>query len=199
MTTIQITGKNIDVGDALRAHVTDRIDDTLDKYLGRSFPGHVRIEKIHGRFITNLSVHLWSGMSLQAHAEAADAYVSADAAVERLDKRLRRYKSRLRDHHSHVQANGRLPVEDAANYVIQSHDDDDDEAAEHNGNPVIVAETKTEIRQLPVSDAVMEMDLSQKAFLVFRNAKNGKINVIFRREDGNIGWIDPELTHEGAA
>ncbi len=190
--TIQITGKNLDVGEALRAHVSGRVEEILDKYLGRSFPGHVRIEKARGQFITSLSVHLWSGMSLQASADAPDAYASADAALERLDKRLRRYKRRLRDHHSRVQANGRLPAEEAANYVIQSQEEDD-EAAEYNGNPVIVAETRTEIKQLPVSDAVMEMDLSQKAFLVFRNAKNGKINVIFRREDGNIGWIDPDL------
>lgn len=195
--TIKIIGKNLDVGTALREHLESRIEESLDKYLGRSFPGHVSIEKAHEQFITHISIQLWSGISLQASAKAPDPYASADAAAERIDKRLRRYKRRLRDHHSKFSSNGRLPAEDAANYVIQSHEEQEEESLEQNGSPIIIAETRTEIRQLQVSDAVMEMDLSEQTFLIFRNVNNGKLNIVFRRDDGNVGWIDPELAKAG--
>ncbi len=194
--TIKIIGKNIDVGDALREHLQSRIEESLNKYLGRSFPGHASIEKVNGNFATLIFITLWSGINLQAKAEAPDPYASADAAAERIDKRLRRYKRRLKDHHAKFSGNGRLPAEGAMNYVIQPYEgDENDEEKTHetNGAPVIIAETRTEIRQLQVSDAVMEMDLSEQSFLIFKNAKNGKINIIYRRDDGNIGWIDPEL------
>lgn len=184
---LQITGKNLDVGEALRAYIVERIESTLDKYFGKGQSGHVRIEKERSAFRTDCSIQLRSGLSLQAHGEAADAYASADQALERLDKRLRRYKRRLKSHHGAPAA--RDPGMQAPYYVIDAGEDEQDN--EDDGNPVIVAETQTVIRELPVSDAVMQLDLSEAQFIVFRNASHGRINVVYKRPDGNVGWIDP--------
>lgn len=183
--SIQVTGKNLDVGEALRSHALDRLDQIIDKYVGRSLAGHVRFEKEHGQFRTDLTVHLWSGLSLEAHALAHDAYASADAALDRIEKRIRRYKRRLKGKTAHAAGAGGTQ---APYYVIQS-DEGAEEAADDN--PVIIAETELAIHEIPVSDAVMQMDLSDRPFVVFRNPRHGQINVVYRRQDGNIGWIDP--------
>ncbi len=187
--TIQVTGKNLDVGEALRSYVTERIENTLDKYVGTSLSGHVRIEKEHGAFRTGCSIQLRSGLSLQSSGEAADAYASADLALERLDKRLRRYKRRLNKHHSQGPVPAPEEFTQVPAYVIQGGEDELEE--EEGGNPVIIAETQMVLHDLPVSDAVMQMDLSDQQFVVFRNASHGRVNVVYRRPDGNIGWIDP--------
>jgi ribosomal subunit interface protein len=152
--TIQVTGKNLDVGEALRGYVQERVGQTVEKFIGRETTGHVRIEKEHGEFRTNCTIHLWQGMSLEAHGVALDAYQSADLACERLEKR------------------------------VEERDAD---------NPVIIAETEAPVHEMSVSDAVMQMDLSDRSFVMFRNASHGEINVVYRREDGNIGWIDPAV------
>jgi ribosomal subunit interface protein len=183
--TIQITGKNLDVGEALRSYVQDRVGQSVEKFTGRTPTGHVRIEKEHGDFRTNCTIHLWQGMSLEAHGVAPDAYQSADRACERLEKRVRRYTRRLKKH-----AGAETPRKQtaAADYVIQaSHEEQEDRDED---NPIVIAETETVVHEMAVSDAVMQMDLSDRPFLVFRNASHGEINVVYRREDGNIGWID---------
>jgi len=146
----------------------------------------VRIEKEHGEFRTNCTIHLWQGMSLEAHGVAADAYQSADLACERLEKRVRRYKRRLKRHGGGEAARKQTPATD---YVIQAASEGHKERDEDN--PVIIAEAETPVHEMAVSDAVMQMDLSDRAFVVFRNAHHGEINVVYRRDDGNIGWIDP--------
>lgn len=187
--TIQITGRNLDVGEALREYATDRLVDMLTKYVGRSFPGHVRIEKIRNQFSTNCSVDLWAGMSLHSHADSENPHASVDLAMERLDKRLRRYKRRLNDYHNgHSQA---VQAFAAADYVVQTPEDSVEAGEGKAGSPVIIAETHTMVRELPVCDAVMELDLANRSFLLFKNAGHGRINIVYRREDGNIGWIDP--------
>jgi len=186
---LQVTGKNLDIGEALRSYVSDRIETTVDKYTGQTPSGHVRIEKAHGAFLTGCTIQLRSGLSLEARGEAHDAYASFDQSLERLEKRLRRYKRRLNKRRG---LGERMPSDldtEAPYYVIQSLED---EAAEPEGdNPVIVAETQTIIRELSVSDAVMQLDLAERPLLVFQNASNGRTNVVYRRDDGNIGWIDP--------
>ena len=186
--TIQITGKNLDIGEALRKHAGNRLDDILHKYVGRSFPGHVRVEKVKNQFTTHCSVDLWAGLSLHSRAESNDPHASVDLALQRLDKRLRRYKRKLRDHHNNQPH--AIPEFSATDYTVQ-HSEEDDEAAHVEENPIVIAETRSIIRELPVSDAVMELDLANQSFLVFKNAGHGRINVVYRREDGNIGWIDP--------
>jgi ribosomal subunit interface protein len=184
--TIQVTGKNLDVGEALRSYVQERVVHTVEKFIGREPAGHVRIEKEHGEFRTNCTIHLWQGMSLEAHGLAPDAYQSADRACERLEKRVRRYKRRLRRH-----GGGETPRKQTAatSYVIQASQEEREESDEDN--PIIIAEAETPVHEMAVSDAVMQMDLSDQSFVVFRNASHGEINVVYRREDGNIGWIDP--------
>jgi ribosome hibernation promoting factor len=183
--TIQVTGKNLDVGEALRSYIQERIATTVEKYIGRTPTGHVRVEKDHGEFRTNCTVHLWQGLSLEAHGSAPDAHQSADRACERLEKRVRRYKGRLNRHGGHA-ARGETP---ATSYVLQSPQEGQEESDEDN--PIIIAEAATVVHEMAVSDAVMQMDLSDQPFVLFRNATSGEINVVYRREDGNIGWIDP--------
>jgi ribosomal subunit interface protein len=182
--TIQVTGKNLDVGEAFRGYVQERVQHTMEKYIGRAPSGHVRVEKEHGEFRTNCTIHLWQGMSLEAHAVASDAYQSADRACERLEKRVRRYKRRLKKH-------GPTPRKEtpAASYVLKSPLEDEEES--DADNPIIVAESEMVVHEMAVSDAVMQMDLSDRPFLLFRNASHGEINVVYRRDDGNVGWIDP--------
>lgn len=188
--TIQITGRNLDIGDALREYATGRLEDILLKYVGKSYPGHVRIEKVRSLFATNCSIELWSGLKLHARAESDNPHASVDQALERLDKQLRRYKRRLSDHFNNNQ--GRKTNEIAAtDYVVRQLGEDEDEGAAANGHPAIVAENHTVVRELPVADAVMELDLANRPFLLFKNAGHGRINIVYRREDGNIGWIDP--------
>lgn len=184
---LQVTGKNLDIGEALRSHVTDRIEATVDKYTGQTPSGHVRIEKAHGAFLTGCTIQLRSGLSLESHGEAHDAYASFDQSLERLEKRLRRYKRRLNKRRGPSE---KKPSDrEAPYYVIQSSAD---EAVQLEGdNPVVVAESQTIIRELSVSDAVMQLDLAERPVLVFQNARHGRINVVYRRDDGNVGWIDP--------
>jgi ribosomal subunit interface protein len=174
--TIQVTGKNLDVGEALRSYVQERVVQTVEKFIGRAPTGHVRIEKEHGGFRTNCTIHLWQGMRLEAHGVAPDAYQSADLACER---RLNRH------------GDGETPRKQtsAASYVIQASQEEHEERDEDN--PIIIAEAVTVVHEIAVSDAVMQMDLADQPFVVFRNASHGEINVVYRREDGNIGWIDP--------
>jgi len=185
--TIQITGKNLDVGDALREYAHDRLTDMLEKYVGRSFPGHIRIEKNRNEFSTNCSVDLWSGLSLHSHGTSDNPHTSVDMAFERLDKRLRRYKSRLRKHHNNQPRN--IPEIPASDYLVEQANGEESKPDEHV--PVVIAEKQARIRELPVSDAVMELDLANRPFLLFKNAGHGRINIVYRREDGNIGWMDP--------
>ena len=193
--TLQITGKNLDVGEAMRTYVQDRIAQIFDKYLGREPAGHVRIEKEHGTFRTACSVHLWQGTTLEAHGEAADAHQSADLACERLDKRLRRYKRRLKAHSGMDSVRNQWP---AAAYVIQQPPEEEGLETEA-GDPVIIAESETVVHEMSVSDAVMQMDLSDNPVVVFRNAGSNAINLVYRRADGNIGWLDLAGLTEGAA
>jgi ribosomal subunit interface protein len=184
--TIQVTGKNLDVGEALRSYVQERVVHTVEKFIGRQPSGHVRIEKEHGEFRTNCTIHLWQGMSLEAHGMAADAYQSADRACERLEKRVRRYTRRLKQHGGGETPRKQTPATD---YVIQASSEGPEER--DDDNPVIIAEVESPLHEMAVSDAVMQMDLSDRPFVVFRNASHGEINVVYRRDDGNIGWIDP--------
>ncbi len=189
----RVSGKNLDIGEALRARVNGRIVEALSKYFDGGYSGHVTVEKEGFGFRTQCAVHLDSGITLHTEANAADAYASADQAALRIEKRLRRYKRRLKDHHA-APANGTTGMDgagiDAPSYVIEapSHETDD-EVTEFN--PVIIAESTTLLKQFSVSEAVMELDLTGAPVVVFRHASNGRVNVVYRRPDGNVGWVDP--------
>jgi ribosomal subunit interface protein len=193
--SLQVTGKNIQVGEAFQGYVSDKIDDAVGKYLGEYLTAHVRVEKERGRFHTNCSVRVRTGLLLESSGEGTDAYSSADAAFEHLEKRLRRYKRRLKNRH-HGSTNGAV-VDGAAadvsinDYVVELPDGTTDIPETTEDSPLVVAETARTLHRVSVSEAVMRLDLTEEPFLVFRNAASGEVNVVYRRTDGNIGWIDP--------
>jgi ribosomal subunit interface protein len=192
--SFRVSGKNIEVGEALRERISDRVLEALKKYFDGGFSGHVTVGKEAFGFHTECVVHLDSGIVLRADSMAADAYLSADQAADNLEKRLRRYHRRLKDYHGNGRGNGRapddVPVIDAPSYVIAApaHDSDDEFAT---FNPVIIAESTTALKRLSVSEAVTELDMTGVAVMVFRHASHGRVNLVYRRADGNVGWIDP--------
>jgi ribosomal subunit interface protein len=187
----RVSGRNIDVGEALRARITQRIAEATTKYFDGGYSGHVTVGKEGFGFRTECTIHLDSGITLESEALAADAYLSADQAALRIEKRLRRYKRRLRDRRAartdEAGAKEEASVE-APSYVIAAPDHDDDLG---ETNPVIIAESTTALKRLAVSEAVAELDLTGAPVIVFRHASHGRVNVVYRRSDGNIGWIDP--------
>lgn len=189
----RVSGKNIDIGEALRTRVNSRVAEAIDKYFHGGYSGHVTVGREAFGFRTECVVHLDSGVVLQSDAMAGDAYSSADQAAERIEKRLRRYKRRLKDRQA-ARVNGRHPVDlapsfDAPSYVIEAPNQEVDEIVEFN--PVIIAESTTVLKSLPVSEAVMELDMTGVPVVVFRHAGHGRINLVYRRPDGHVGWIDP--------
>jgi ribosomal subunit interface protein len=190
---LQITGRNLDVGDALRARISDRFGQVADKYFSEPLSGHVTFTREGSDFRADCLIHVGTGIEFNTEARAGDAHSAAEQALARLEKRLRRYKRRLRDHHA--QRSEPAASFDAADYVIRASED---EPEPEGLNPVIIAESKISIRELTVGEAVMQMDISERPFLVFRNGGHGRINVVYRRDDGNIGWIDPDFVeHSG--
>jgi ribosomal subunit interface protein len=187
--TLQVTGKNIDAGEAFKSYIAEKLKTALARYIGDELMGHVRLEKERGRFHTQCSIRMRSGLMLEANGEGGDAYSSADSAVERLETRVRRHKRRLKDHHSARNSRAEYPETAARDYTVQI--DGHDEPDRADDHPIIIAESERGIRELPVSEAVMQLDVADKPFLVFQNAAHGGINVVYRRSDGNIGWIDP--------
>lgn len=192
--TIQVTGRNIETGTALQDYIEAKIGEVLDKYIGPEIGGHVRVEKERGLFRTSCSVQLRTGLLVEAHGEAADAYGSADIAIERLDKRVRRYKRRLKNHHLGSGTGTSWPEATAADRVVGVSDEpvEHGSGADDHAAPLIVAETTRVLKELPVSAAVMQLDLTDEPFLLFKNAATGSLNLVYRRGDGNIGWVDPQ-------
>ena len=190
----RVSGKNIDIGEALRSRVNGRIAEAVGKYFDGGYSGHVTVGKEGFGFRTECVVHLDSGIVLQTEAMAADAYASADQAAIRLEKRLRRYKRRLKGHQGgrgDGKANEAESAVEAPSYVIAApeHETDEDEATAFN--PVIIAESTTTLKRLSISEAVMELDMTGANLVVFHHAGHGRINLVYRRADGHIGWIDP--------
>ena len=191
--TLRISGKSISVGDALRSRVSERTDEVLRKYFDGNYSGHITLSKDGFGFRTDCSLHLDSGITLEADSNATDAYASADQALVMIEKRLRRYKSRLKDRSARktYAANAALADIDAPSYVIEAPAEGDDEVTAYS--PVIIAEATTSLKQLSVSEAVMELDLTGAACIVFQHGSSGRVNIIYRRTDGNVGWVDPPL------
>ncbi len=190
----RVSGKNIAVGEALRSRINARVAEATAKYFDGGFSGHVTIGKEGFGFRTECAIHLDSGITLEAEAIAPDAYASADQAALRIEKRLRRYKRRLKGHQP-VRADGHGVI-DAPSYVIEAPQHDNDEEI-GDFNPVIIAESTTALKRLSVSEAVLELDMTGAAVVVFRHAGHGRVNLVYRRADGHIGWVDPPSV-EGA-
>ena len=185
----QISGKQIDIGDALSTHVEDNLGAVVGKYAERPTDAQVVFSRDRHEYVCEAVVHLSTGLTAQARAHATEIYAAFDMCSDKMEKQLRRYKRRLKNHHRQREE----PVEAmaAAAYVLQSsaHDAEDNEPEDLQ--PIIVAEMETSVPSLSVGEAVMQMELAGAPVLVFRNDRHDGLNVVYRREDGNIGWIDP--------
>ena len=184
----QISGKQIDIGEALQTHVRTELDGVLSKYAGRPTDANIIFSRSAHEYVCEATVHLSTGLTATARAHATEIYASFENCCEKLDKQLRRYKRRLKDHHR----DRTEPVElfGAASYILASEEQDED-AEPETLQPIIVAEMETKIPSLSVGEAVMQMELAGAPVLVFRNEGKAGLNVVYRRDDGNIGWIDP--------
>jgi len=184
---IKVTGKNLDVGGALREHIETRLQQIKQKYFEGTVHAHVTVEKQRVGFHTDCALHLATGLVLQAEGTGSEAHPSFDQAASHLEKQLRRYKQRLKDHHRAR----REPVRQVAaqSYVIPAATDASEEA--EGGHPAVIAETGVQLPELSVGEAVMQLDISTRPFLLFRNGGHGRLNLVYRRADGNIGWVDP--------
>lgn len=188
---VQVSGKNIELGEALRTHVNDRLADSVQKYFGRGAEAAVSFAKERHLVECEMTAHLFSGVFLAAHGSGGDAYAAFEEGLEKLEKRVRRYKRRLKNHH--VNGKAPMPAEAAAYRLLAPlpEETEDDADAAGDPTPVVVAEQTTSLREMTVGAAVMQLDLADSPAVVFKNAGNGRLNVVYRRRDGHIGWIDP--------
>lgn len=187
---LRVSGKNIDVGEALRHRLSDRISEVITKYFAGGWSGHVTVAREGSGFRSECILHLDSGVNIQAHGNGQEAYACADAAIEKVEKRLRRYKQRLKDRKA--PANGALNALEAQSYVLESAPEGDVEEVDLEAwSPTVVAEQVTKLRSLTVRDAVVELEITGAPVVVFRHAGHGRMSVVYRRPDGHVGWIDP--------
>ncbi|MEM8978713.1 MAG: ribosome-associated translation inhibitor RaiA [Pseudomonadota bacterium] len=184
----QITGKQIDIGEALQTHVKDELSLVIEKYAERPTDATVIFSKSAHEYVCETIVHLSTGLTAQAKAHATEIYAAFDAAGEKMEKQLRRYKRRLKDHHKTRPG----PVEQmAASSYILAATDTSGEMEPETLQPMIIAEMETKVPTLSVGEAVMQMEIAGAPVLVFKDEKSAGVSVVYRRDDGNIGWIDP--------
>ncbi|MBL4627538.1 MAG: ribosome-associated translation inhibitor RaiA [Roseicyclus sp.] len=185
----QISGKQIEIGQALQIHVQDNLGGIAEKYAERPTDANVIFSKSGSEFVCETTVHLSTGLTASAKGHAHEIYAAFEASSEKLEKQLRRYKRRLKDHHHHRKTP--IDVYGGASYILASPDSAEDDAEPETLQPIIVAEMETKIPSLSVGEAVMQMEIAGAPLLVFRNEGRDQVNVVYRRDDGNIGWIDP--------
>ena len=184
----QISGKQIDIGEALQSHVKSELGETVEKYSQRPTDAAVVFSKNGFEYLCEATVHLSTGLTAAAKGHADEIYAAFEACREKMDKQLRRYKRRLRNHHR----DRPQPVEfgAGASYILApTEEPEEGDASELQ--PIVIAEMETKIPSITVGEAVMQLELGGQKMLVFRNEGHGGVNVVYRREDGNIGWIDP--------
>ena len=193
--SVRVTGRNIDVGEALRSKIEEDLEAGIGRYITRDGEAVVTLDKQRHLYHVETIVHLDSGISLESNGEASEPHAAFAAALEKIEKRVRRYKRRLKDHHANAAP---LPREEVAYNVIEfdadeTEEDFDDAAA----GPAVIAETKKAVKTMTVATAVMQLELGLAPVLMFRNPRSGEFNVVYRRADGNIGWIDPAPSVSG--
>ena len=188
---IIIEGKHIDLGDALRQHVRERITDAVGKYFGDAIDASATFAREAHSIRVDCSVHVGHDIHLKSQGSGHEAYAAFEESATRIEKQLRRYKRRLKDHHAHQRQLGIAPSS-AQDYTIAREErDDDDTDLPQGDNPTIIAENRSSVPACTVSDAVMRLDLADQPVLLFRNVGNERLNIVYRRPDGHIGWIDP--------
>ena len=188
---IDISGKHLDTGDALRAHVEKHLTHVVDKYFGKALESHITLSKEKNFFMTQIAVHVGHGIYVRGSGKADEAYPSVDQAIHVIEKNLRRYKKRLRDHHK----TGARDHMEATQYVLSGDylNHGAEEETDAHTQPTVVAEASKNLPTLTVSEAVMRMDLEGDNVLVFKNSAHGGLSVVHTRSDGHIGWIDPKV------
>tara|TARA_R110000772_G_scaffold59179_3_gene134001 strand:- start:923 stop:1495 length:573 start_codon:yes stop_codon:yes gene_type:complete len=187
---IRVSGHQVNTGDALQNHVDDRMNAIADKYFPKAISTHATISKApHSQFQCDIVSHIMQGLMLKSEAQAGDAHQAFEQAADKIEKQLRRYMRRLNDHH--VQAQYAAKQEEAA-YRVFDMADDEEEVDTETASPPIIAETSTDIPEASVSDAVMMMDLRNTSALLFKNAGTGVHNMVYRRSDSTIGWVEPK-------
>jgi ribosomal subunit interface protein len=191
---ITVSGKQVDLSDALRTRVTTHLDTIATKYFDHAMEAQVTFSRARSFFTCDINVHAGRGLKLRGEGEAADAHTAFDDAAEHIAKRLRRYRRRVNEHARDLAH--RVRPEAARQYVLRQEESDSDTDADGTVNGVVpyatvIAEIHTEISLLSVGEAVMRMDLADQTVMMFRNSATGELNVVYRRGDGNIGWIDP--------
>lgn len=187
--TLRVSGKNMDVGDSLRSKAEGHFDSVVRKYFDGGYNGHLTLEHEGPGFNAVCMIHLDSGAILQSSAYGGDAVSAYEIMALAIEKRLRRYNRKLKSHRRG--ANGEGVVEEAQSYVLAATEEHDE--LDEDYSPPVIAETTANLRQMSVGEAVMELDLTQADVVMFRHAGHGGLNVVYRRADGNIGWIDPAL------
>lgn len=188
--TVRVSGKHMDVGEAFRSRIEDRFDATVGKYYDGNFSGTVVISKEGARYASDCMLHLDTGVVFQAAGQAHDPEASFADAAERIEKRLRRYKRRLKDHYAGSNGQPRDVAYTVMAAPVSAEDDDDHEVPEDYA-PAIIAETSLPVGTMSVASAVMELDRRDSPVVIFRNAGSGEVNIVYRRPDGNFGWVDP--------
>jgi ribosomal subunit interface protein len=192
--TLRVSGKNLDIGDAFRAHIEARIDSTLAKYRAGQAAGHVTIEPDGPGFRADCTLHLMSGATLQADAKAHEPHVCFNRAADLIENQIRRHRERLVDHHASTAADGRTKFEQLLGEMASGTQGSEPRAAKGETlelHPAVIAEPSSRLREMTVSGAAMELDSTNAQVVVFRRASDGRTNIVYRRRDGNIGWIDP--------
>ena len=184
----QISGKQIDIGEALQTHVKAELGEVVEKYAQRPTEAVVVFSKSAHEYVCEATIHLSTGLSAQAKGHATEIYAAFESCREKMDQQLRRYKRRIRNHHHSRPA----PVEfgGASSYILAPTEEPEDEDTGEL-QPIVIAEMETKIPSITVGEAVMQLELGGQRMLVFRNEGHGGVNVVYRRDDGNIGWIDP--------
>ncbi|KQQ38414.1 MULTISPECIES: ribosome hibernation-promoting factor, HPF/YfiA family [Rhizobium/Agrobacterium group] len=183
--SVRVSGKHMEIGDSFRQKIEDHIGGAVTKYFDGGYSGQVIVEKSGSRFSADCKVHLDTGIVLHAAGEANDPQASFDAAAERIEKRLRRYKRRLKDHHAGNHANGFSEVA----YTVMDRVPDEEDDVPDDFAPTIVAESTKQLMTMSVATAVMALDMTDEPVLLFRSPGK-ELNIVYRRNDGNIGWID---------
>jgi ribosomal subunit interface protein len=187
----QISGKQIDIGEALQTHVKAELGEVVEKYAQRPTEVVVFFSRVAHEFTCETTLHLSTGLNAQAKGHATEIYAAFESCREKMDKQLRRYKRRLRNHHK----DRAQPVEfdGGSSYILAASNDhlDHEDGEPDTLQPIVIAEMETKIPSITVGEAVMQLELAGHRMLVFRNEGHGGVNVVYRRDDGNIGWIDP--------
>lgn len=186
--TLRVSGKNMDVGESLRGKAVDHFDAVVGKYFDGGYDGHLTLEPEGIGFRADCLVHLDTGVVLQASASASDAVSAYESMAGHIEKRLRRYKRKLKNHRRNVNGSGG----GYAAYVLAAPEGI--EELDEDFAPPVIAESTENLTTMSVGEAVMELDLTEADVIVFRHAGHGGMNVVYRRADGNIGWIDPSLS-----